>query len=96
MKPGPGMYAAGQKRLQKARIDAARARNVAGRLQKARIDAARTRNAAGQKRLQKARIDAALARNVCSRPEMIAEGQDRCSPGQECMQLARKGCRRPG
>jgi hypothetical protein len=39
--------------------------------------------AAGQKWLQKARIDAARARNACSRPEMNAEGQDRCSTTQE-------------
>ncbi len=45
--------------------------------------------AAGQKWLQKARIDVAQARNVCSRPEMVAEGQDRCSTSQECMQQAR-------
>jgi hypothetical protein len=92
------MYAAGQKWLQKARIDVAQARNVCSR----------------PEWLQKARIDATRARNVCSRPEinaegqdrcstsqiqqarMVAEGQDRCSPGQECMQLARKGCSRPG
>ncbi len=62
MQPGLGMYASGQKRLQKARIDAALARNVC---------------IAGQKRIQKGRIDAALARNVCSRPEINAEGQKR-------------------
>jgi len=37
MQPGPGMYAAGRKWLQKARIDAAG-------LQQARIAAARARN----------------------------------------------------
>jgi hypothetical protein len=51
---------------------------------------------ADQKWLQKDRIDAAQARNGGIRPEMFAEGQDRLNPGQECMQLARNGCRRPG
>jgi hypothetical protein len=103
MQPGPGMYAAGQKWLQQARIDVAKARNVvftAGKrwLHKTRIDATQARNVctAVQKWLQKAGIDATRARNVCRWPEMVAEGRDRCYPGQECMQQARNGCRRPG
>ncbi len=78
MQPGPEMYAAGQKLMQKARIDAAQARY------------------SRPEWLQKVRIDAARARNVCSWPEKVAAGQDRCSPGQECMQLARNDCRRLG
>ncbi len=67
MQPGPGMYAAGQKLMQKASIDAAQAR------------------CSRPEWLQKVRIDAAQARNVCSRPEINAEGQDRCSTSQVCM-----------